>query len=675
MAPTPAPTPTPAPRPTATPQPTPTPRPTPSPSPTPTATPTPEPAVCPPAKASHATTMGFAWQSRQMQSGDVANIAVSPSNPDVMYLGIEVNAHTAYKSVDGGRSWRRIHFGDHAKDIAVHPRDPAIAFVADSTTIWRTTNGGEGPTHVVGPPRGFQQVLKHAFPPGPPQTSFSTVVVAPSNPSVVYAAVPGGTDGRGPAGGMIFKSIDGGSSFAQHPGSFPVTSVLLVNPHDPDHVFLGSPEGVFVSTDGLRSGSKVAAASYVADLHTADGITVLAATGEGILRSEDGGRSWSRITQGLPSSTVLRVRVVAGAPSVAWATTLSGVARSQDGGRTWTDASGQGAGGLPSRNLQALAVHPQNANIALVSTETFLHSVRSMHLYRLGQYFAQGLYRTDDGGKTWTRSDQGIIEDKPIEITAHPTRPYEVWAMDQSSRGAYRSRDGGQTWSLSPGLLAHYPMRFTFFPGQPDRVAMTSLHKEEDFGISPDSGVTWETLSEQTFFNSVNRGTALLNRENLRSANLHIHGIAIDPKEPNTIYVGSVDDQTQFNPKALRGSHIFKSVDGGRTWSESDEGYDHEVQTAIHVIVVDPRESNVVYVGTTRVESVAGNGLWRSTNAGKTWSRVDRGMHAGASVNIVVVHPGDSSLLLAGTDQGVYRSADRAATWQRVANGFTEDVE
>ena len=523
-----------------------------------------------------------------MRSGEVANIVYSPSDPDVLYMGVEVNAHSLYKSTDGGRTWTLIHNFDHAKDVAVHPTNPDIVFVADSQTVWRSTTGGRIVNPTAGTrPSGFVRVFQNTNPPGRSETSFSTIAVAPSNPKVVYTAVKGSTRTVDNALPQMFRSTDGGASFTEVGGKVSTFNVLLVDPQDDRIVFAGSVDGVHISRDGGESFSRAVSSREVAGLDSVDGETILAATSEGILLSSDGGINWVLLTDGLPSTTVLRVTIAHSSPNVVWASTDDGVAKSTDGGKTWKDASGADPNSeLPARNLQALAVHPENPDIALVATETFNFSVRSGNLFRYGQYYAQGVYRTEDGGASWIRSDAGIIEDALKDITSHPTRPFEVWAGQQSSRGFYRSRDAGQSWSVSPSFMAHYPMRFVFFPGDPNKAAGTSLHSRADFGITYDSGVNWEITSERTFFDSLGTGISLYDSNKRDRGNLHLHGLAIDPANPLVIYVGSNHDPAEFNPKPLSGSHIFKSTDGGKTWIESDNGYPHSAKTSIHEISV-----------------------------------------------------------------------------------------
>lgn len=625
----------------------------------------------------------FNWKSIPMQSGEVSNISVSPVNPDIMYLGVQVNAHSAYKSTDRGKSWKRIHTYDHNKDIAVHPTDHSIVILADSQAVWRSSSAGEGNQRTGqgahgGPPSSFEQVLTNDNPPGPSETSFSTLAAAPSNPNIWYVATRGSDSasiGRGPFGdgkSQLWRSSDTGKTWTKVNGNLPRTIlVIAVDPFNENRLMIGSADGIHESKDAGATTERVSKANHVASIHTLDGATWLAASLNGIYLSEDGGRKWSGTDEGLPDERVQRVTFVRDAPKTAWATTYNGVVRSTDGGRTWSDVSGN----LPAKNLQALAADPTNPNLALVTTDTFVFSVRSeSRLWRPGQYYRQGTYRTEDGGKTWNRSDDGIMEESLLDVTAHPSRPYEVWAAQQSSRGLYRSRDAGQTWSLSPRLLTHYPMRTVFFPGIPDKIAHTSLHTGEDFGITEDSGVNWKTWSEDTFFNALSRGKSLLDKTQ-RGANLHLHGLAIDPKNPDIIYVGSVDDPSTMNAKAVKGAHVFKSTDGGKTWKESDEGYEHETATSINDIKIDPQNTDIVYIAMTKKESTSGNGVWKSTNAGESWSRFNTGMPDNASVSTLIIHPESTNKLLAATFEGLYASTNAGESWKLVKSGMFKDIE
>ena len=631
--------------------------------------PPPSTETCPQATFSLAEQTNLEWLERPMRSGDAAAIRFSPSDPDILYLGIEVNMHSLYRSEDGGHSWKLLHLFDHAKDIAVHPRDPDIVFLNESGYVWRTdtwTLGAASRLILESSPLGM--VLESPYGFGPSETSWSSVVISLSDPNVVYVAMKGGGQDKRQA---LFRSGNGGMSFDQIDSEFPAINVLSVHPFETNTVLVGSKDGLYRSTDAGRSLVHVSNQRDVVDIDTVDGGLMLAATSAGIVRSVDGGITWSGSGDTLAGHTVLRVQIAPSDQRIVWATTSEGIYRSNDSGRTWNEALGD----LPTKNFQALAVHPLDPETVLVSTETFNFSVRSEWLYAPGQYYKQGIYRTDDGGATWQRSDSGIIENQVTLLTAHPNRPYEVWGSAHASRGLYRSRDAGQTWSLSPSLLNHYPMQMAFFPDRPDAFVATGSHTGQNFGVSIDSGVNWFVLSEWDWVDAIRFDKDRFVQKDVRGGNVHIHGVAVDPSNPLIVYAGSIHDSSAFGNIMIIGSHVFKSYDAGVTWEEVGENYPREIETSIRVITVDPHDSNVIYIGTSKQESVVGNGLWISNDAGRTWGGSTDGLPPDASINAIVVHPSNPGWLLVGTQQGMYRSSNAARTWNRVGKWNVWDVE
>ena len=79
------------------------------------------------------------WEFADPGAAEIAEIVISSKNPDIMYVGMENNQHALYKSTDRGKTWQHISGpGDHAKDVAVSPKDANKAYVAMSESVHTT---------------------------------------------------------------------------------------------------------------------------------------------------------------------------------------------------------------------------------------------------------------------------------------------------------------------------------------------------------------------------------------------------------------------------------------------------------------------------------------------------------------------------------------------------------
>jgi len=138
--------------------------------------------------------------------------------------------------------------------------------------------------------------------------------------------------------------------------------------------------------------------------------------------------------------------------------------------------------------------------------------------------------------------------------------------------------------------------------------------------------------------------------------------LANSPTDPNTIYAGAAN------------GGIFKTTDGGTTWNPI---FDDQAYLAISVIAVDPNDANIVYTGTGDRNfggsSHLGNGIYKSLDAGNTWSQ--SGLIDESIVADIIINPDNSQHIYAATlgnvfdtnqDRGVYKSLDGGATWDNV---------
>lgn len=322
------------------------------------------------------------------------------------------------------------------------------------------------------------------------------------------------------------------------------------------------------------------------------------AVGGGLWKTTDGGQSWSPVTDGqLNSSSVGAVAVAETNPDIVYIGTGEtqlrgnimqgdGVYKSTDAGKTWTNV------GL--KNTQAIArvrVHPTNPNTVYVAALG--------HPY--GPNEERGIFRTTDGGKTWKKvlykGDKAggvdVIIDRKNPSVLYASiwevyrKPWKMWGGGGAS-GLFKSTDGGDTWTeltRKPGMPKGTVGKIgvTVSPVDPNRV--WAIVEAEDGGVyrSDDAGMTWKHVNDE---------------RKLRQRAFYYSRIFADPLDKNSVYClnvnfyKSTDGGVKFN-KAITVPHGDNhdlwidpadstrmitandgggavSVNGGKTWTDEN---------------------------------------------------------------------------------------------------------
>jgi photosystem II stability/assembly factor-like uncharacterized protein len=204
-----------------------------------------------------------------------------------------------------------------------------------------------------------------------------------------------------------------------------------------------------------------------------------------------------------------------------------------------------------------------------------------------------------------------------------------------------------------------------------------------DLAVHPKDKKTWYVgVAAGGVWKTTNAGTTwtpVFDNE----ASYSVGAVVIDPKNPNVVWVGTGENNAQ---RAVNyGDGVYKSVDAGRTWTNVG------LKRSEHIgkIVIDPRNSDVVYVAAQGPLSVKGGdrGLYKTTDGGRTWKQVLSG-GTWAGVSDVVLDPRNPDVLVAttwqrvrrtygyvagGPESGVWRSTDGGATWKRSQAGLPND--
>ncbi|MFK7796255.1 MAG: T9SS type A sorting domain-containing protein [Aureispira sp.] len=307
--------------------------------------------------------------------------------------------------------------------------------------------------------------------------------------------------------------------------------------------------------------------------------------------------------------------------------------KTTDGGASWTNH----VTGLTRLGISSIAVDYNNPNTIYIATGD-----------RDGNDApGYGVWRSTDGGLTWSPRNTGMGNRTINEMLIHPTNPSILIAAG-SNRRIYRSTNGGASWTQSADI-GHNPKDIAMHPTNPDILyaAGTRFHR------STDGGVTWTRITA-----GVPTGVQRI-------------AVAVSADEPNWVYllggggnglVGiyrSTNSGVGFNLRTNTPNILDYALNGSGTNSQA--WYDL-------VMVADPNDANTIYTG--------GINIWKSTDGGSTMNSIT--YWVGASGGRDGVHADQHSLdfspvngnLYNGNDGGLYASSNGGTTWTDLSGGL-----
>lgn len=300
--------------------------------------------------------------------------------------------------------------------------------------------------------------------------------------------------------------------------------------------------------------------------------------------------------------------------AIAWVLLLAPTI-SRAGVNTWT---GGRPIGLGAQTTRAIAIDPSNPDVVYAAYDS-------------------NLYRSDDGGRRWIPIGSF---DFISTLFVHPTSSSTLYLSGFESNpyfaGVFKSEDGGLTWNhILP--LQNF---FTTFAASPENPS--TLYAGASSGWiykSVDDGDHWELLDLQLA--------------------QQIAALVIDPQDDATIYAGGADFDYPEYPAS---SPFFsRSTDGGGTWTNLSAGFGNP--SRMEAIAIDPTNSSTLFVGLANSANSELRGVFRTEDAGSSWSALRTGLPAAANVFSLAMDPQDPRTLYAGTDSGAYQTRDAGASW------------
>ena len=578
---------------------------------------------------------GTTWKpvtDGQINSSSVGAIAISPSNPDVVYIGMgetEIRGNIAqgdgvYKTTDGGKAWKNMGLKDTLAiaKVRVHPKNPDLVYVAalghpagpsDERGVFRSKDGGTT----------WEKILFRDN-----KTGAIELILDPGNPQTIYVAMweAGRTSHSMTSGGPgsgIFKSADGGDHFTE----------ISRNP--------GLPKGVLGKIGLSVSGAD--SSRIYAQIEAEDG---------GFFMSDDAGATWKLVNdkRDLRQRAFYYTRVYADpkAKDTVYVLNVS-FNKSVDAGKTWT---------------RIRPPHGDNHDMWIAADDP----------KRMIEANDGGANVSVNGGETWT--DQDFPTAQFYHVTTTADVPYHVCGAQQDNSTACVSSE------MSAGGFGGRVAPLFYSPGGGESGYIASNPKDPNIFYAGSYGgliTRYDRRTDQSReINAYPDNPMGYASADIAERFQWTFPIVFSPQDPNVLYIGS--------------QHMWKTTNEGQTWTKVSPDLtrhdpstlgpsggpitkDHtgvETYATIFSIAPSPRDANVIWTGSD-------DGYVQITRDGaRTWTNVTpKDLPDFARISLVEASPFRAgSAYVAANRYGrddfapyVYRTDDYGQTWTKIVNG------
>ncbi len=613
---------------------------------------------------------GASWRNISdgfFKTGSVGAIAVSASDPNVIYVGMGEDTirgnvsrgDGVYRSTDAGRTWTHLGLDDTQQitRVRVNPTNPDIAYVAALGHVWGP-NEARGIFRTLDGGKSWNKVLYVDD-----KTGASDLCMDPDNPRILYAGFwqvgrKPWTLESGGTGSGIYKSTDSGDTWKRLEGGLPTGILgrigLAVSPARPDRVW-----------------------------------ALVEAEKGGLYRSEDGGAKWTRVN----SENRLRQRawyyscIYADPknPDTVYALNVTFM-RSQDGGHTFTAIP------TPHGDNHDLWIAPEDpqrmiegndggATVTVNGGESWstLMNQPTAQFYRVAvdtrdPYWIYGCQQDNTSVAIKSRAEgwgvtaadwHAVGGGESGWIAPEPKDPDVVFAGEYGGQITRYDRRTDETRLVMPWPqlaigMAPKDLKYRFQWNAPILISRFEPHAlyfaAQKLLRSLDRGRTWEAISPDLTRND--KATQIASGGPITKDNTGVEvfgtlfALAESRQDPAILWAGSDDGLV----------HLTR--DGGKTWTDiTPKGLPKDIQ--INSIDPSPFDAGTAYLAATayKLEDLRPY-LYRTNDFGKSWTRIDSGIPVGAFTRVVRADERRRGLLFAGTETGLYLSFDDGASWE-----------
>jgi photosystem II stability/assembly factor-like uncharacterized protein len=613
---------------------------------------------------------GLSWHNISdgfFRTASVGAIAIAPSDPNILYVGMGEHAvrgvmtsagDGVYKSTDGGKTWKNVGLikSQHISSIQIHPEDPELVYVAvqgalygpsEDRGVYLSEDGG----------KNWMKVLHLGE-----TTGASDLSMDPHNPRVLYAGMwdhqrtPWQIRSGGPRSG-VFRSADGGKNWKKVCDGLPKTMGKVgvkVSPANPNILYANieaEEGGVFRSENGGENWLQVSSdrrtvgrAWYYTEIFPdpQDESTVYVLNVD-LLKSIDGGRSFNEIPT--PHGDQHDLWLNPANPQNMILANDGGGCISFNGGNSWSSQRNQ----------------PTGQFYRVIADNQFPY-----HIYG-GQQDNSTVAipsRTNSDGIDW-KDWYAVSGCESGFIALDPDDPSEIYG------GCYQGYISlyDETTKESKDVMA-YPaiglatapkeMKYRFNwnapivaqPQDPDII----YHAANKVLQTQDGGMSWREISPDLTRDQVSKqglGGAPFTNEAAGAENYNtISYLACSPHQEGVLWVGSDDGLV----------HLSKN--DGQSWANVTPEPLQEEESLITSIEVSPHDPAEAYVVATRYRfNDTRPMIFHTTNFGKSWDLIVKGIARRDFVRVVREDPVQAGILYAGTEHGMYISFNKGERW------------
>jgi photosystem II stability/assembly factor-like uncharacterized protein len=649
------------------------------------------------------TSWGATWS--QINTGlpgsnlNVNTLIVDPASPSTIYaqtsggtLGIAASS-ALFKSTDAGTTWSMISSILTVLSLVIDPKNSSTLYAGTDQGIVKSTNGGVDWTDASS---------------GLPKGTVNRLVVDPFTPSTLYAVIYTGSTPFSPTftppAFLIYKTTNGGTSWKALDTGLPqgaTINVLVIDPATPSTLYVlvppffsgppvnGAPPrgAILKSTDGgeswtmldpgLSPGPPAAFFTSLVIDNSSALYAVLPSFGgpvaaTSIMKSTDGGETWKTLPP-LPANTAVGSLVLNPAnPSTFYAV---GSSFTPPGPPIWrllqsTDAGGHWNTydvGLPANTMMTtVAPDPVTGGVYVGYAATFIPSPIVVPVL-VPPNGSGGVIKSTDGLQSFHEASAGLVSFDIRTLAMNPAVPSNLYAG--GAGGVFRSTDGGATWNATSvtdytGALVIDILNPNLIYAQTGRINGCNSDEHLLLG-SPDGGVSWtNSVSPQ------NSGCIL----SATVPSLHAAPMVTGPADSRILYLAESDDQDGYTA-------LLKSTDGGANWTTVWDWF-MGLRVSIRSLAIDPAHPATLYAGVddgSAALAVAqlgqgSTGLFKSTDGGATWTNTG---FTRSAVNLLAIDPSNPNTIYASTEghygdskgfQGLFKSLDGGGKWQAINN-------